>query len=175
MPSRSFTAAPHCSAESRHRRRGIAGSDVHATVVPPARPVPVVPPAPAVPVDPPEQTPALQVAPAGHGLQPPQCMASPVVAVTQEPSEHIVDPVGHIPWQLPLLQTSVPVHIVVQEPQCAAFEATHIPLHDSRPALQTHWPDWHTWPIPQPPPQVWPSTLPWHPAAASNAPSTRPR
>jgi len=122
------------------------------------------------------QTPALHVDPAGHGLQPPQCMASPPVGDTQEPSEHIIVPVGHMPEQVPALQTSVPVQAVVQPPQWAAFEATHIPLHERRPALQTHWPAWQTSPIPQavahdePP-----STLPWHPAAASNAPSARPR
>jgi hypothetical protein len=44
-------------------------------------------------------------------------MASPPVGETHEPSEHWVVPVGHIPWQLPALQTSVPVHIMSQLPQ----------------------------------------------------------
>jgi hypothetical protein len=44
-------------------------------------------------------------------------MASPPVGETQEPSEHIIVPVGHIPWQVPALQTSVPVQVVVQLPQ----------------------------------------------------------
>ena len=105
---------------------------------------------------------------------------------TQAPSEHCVSPVGQLDWQVPLLHTSMPVHIVVQEPQWAAFEATQLPLHESRPGPQTHWPDWQTWSVAQtlphapqfrasvatvaqppahivwPAPQVWPSTLPWH-------------
>jgi hypothetical protein len=102
-------------------------------------------------------------------------MASPPVGETQEPSEHIVVFAGHIPEHVPALQTSVPVQVVVQLPQWAEFEATHVPLHESRPALQTHWPAWQTWPAPQAVAHPWPCTWPWHPAAASSAPSARPR
>jgi hypothetical protein len=98
----------------------------------------LLPPVPAVPVTL-EQTPALHVAPAAQGLQPPQCMASPPVGGTQEPSEHWVVPPGQVLWQVPALQTSVPVHVVAQFPQWAAFEATQLPPQESRPALHTHW------------------------------------
>ena len=86
-----------------------------------------MPPVPPVPVGL-VQTPALQVAPAEHGLHPPQCMASLPVGSAQAPSEHCVWPGWHIPWQVPLLQTSMPEHTVVQFPQCAAFEDTQVPL-----------------------------------------------
>ena len=89
------------------------------------------------------QTPALHVAPVWHGLQPPQCMASPPFGGTHEPSPHIVSPVGQEVMQLPALQTSVPLQVVLQSPQWAELDATQLPLHDSRPALQTHWPAWH--------------------------------
>jgi hypothetical protein len=93
-----------------------------------------------------------------------------------------------------LLHTSVPLHIVVHEPQCIAVEPTQLPLHESRPGLQTHWPASQSWPLPQafpqapqfwallatgvhvvphiiwPAAQLWPSTLPWQPDAAT-APS----
>ena len=139
------------------------------------------------------QTPALQVDPAGHGLHPPQCVASPPVGETQAPSEHCVSPVGHIAWQVPLLHTSMPEHTVVQFPQCAAFEGTQVPLQANWPAPHAHWPAWQTWPAGQAFPQVpqfrasvatvlqraaahhlaggaaWPSTLPWQLATASQA------
>src|SRR5262245_46018663 len=129
-PRRSLTAAPHCSTDSRHSRRGIAHSGVQATVlVPPAPPLPMLPPVPVPPPTPPVpvalmQTPAVHVDPAGQGLHPPQCMTSPTPGPAQAPSGHCVSPVGHIPMQLPLLQTSVPAQTIVQEPQCCAFEAT---------------------------------------------------
>jgi hypothetical protein len=66
------------------------------------------------------------------------------VGETQEPSVHWVKPGSQLPWQLPELQTSVPVQTVVQAPQWAEFEATQLPLHRSRPAVQTHWPAWQT-------------------------------
>lgn len=71
-------------------------------------------------------------------------MASPPVGETQEPSWHCIVPPGQLVWQLPALQTSVPVHVIAQLPQCAAFEATQVPLQASNPALQTHWPAWQT-------------------------------
>ena len=42
------------------------------------------------------QTPALQAAPAGQALQPPQWSASPPVVATQAPSEHCVSPVPQL-------------------------------------------------------------------------------
>jgi hypothetical protein len=87
-------------------------------------------------------------------------MASPPLGGTQAPSEHCVCPVGQLDMQVPLLHTSVPEHIVAQEPQCMAFEGTQAPLHASKPALQTHWPAWQTWPAPHGVAQDWPSTLP---------------
>jgi hypothetical protein len=84
------------------------------------------------------QTPALHVEPDGHGLQPPQCIASPPPGPAHAPSGHCVSPVGQPDMQLPLLQTSVPLHIVVHEPQCIAVEPTQAPLQESRPGLQTH-------------------------------------
>jgi hypothetical protein len=130
------------------------------------------------------QTPALQVAPGVHGVHPPQWVASPPLGGTQAPSVHCVSPAGHIAWQVPLLHTSMPEHTVVQFPQCAAFEATQVPLQANWPAPHAHWPDWQTWPpgqafpqVPQfavsvatalhapphsiwPGPHAWPSTLP---------------
>jgi hypothetical protein len=127
------------------------------------------------------QTPALQVAPEGQGLQPPQCMASPWVGSTQEPSPHWVVPSGHIVWQVPALQTSVPLQVVLQSPQCDAFDATQLPPQESRPAVQTHWPIWHICPGPQAIAHVcwvWP-TLPPQPdapiATRSQAPMNRPQ
>jgi len=170
---------PHCSTDIRHRRRGIVPSGVQGGgVLPPAPPVPVLPPmllppVPAVPVTV-VQTPALHVAPAAQGLQPPQCMASPPVGETQEPSEHCVVPPGQLDWQVPALQTSVPVHVIVQLPQWAAFEATQVPLQESKPALQTHWPAWQTWPAPHAVAHDWPPTFPPQPATASSS-SVAPR
>ena len=48
----------------------------------------------------------------------------------------------------------MPEHTVVQLPQCAAFEATQLPLQASRPALHAHWPAWQTWPAAQATPQA---------------------
>jgi hypothetical protein len=90
------------------------------------------------------QMPALQVDPVGQGVQPPQWVASPPVGPTQAPSGHCDSPVGQLDMQVLLLHTSTPVHIVVHEPQCVAFEATQLPLHDKRPGLQTHWFAWQS-------------------------------
>jgi hypothetical protein len=43
------------------------------------------------------QTPALQVAPAGQGVHPPQCSAVPPVGSTHAPSVHCICPAGHDP------------------------------------------------------------------------------
>jgi hypothetical protein len=103
----------------------------------------MLPPAPAVPVTL-TQTPALHVEPEEHGLQLPQCIASPPPGATQAPSGHCVSPVAQPDIQVPLLHTSVPVHIVVHEPQCIAVDPTQLPPQRSRPGLQTHWFDWQT-------------------------------
>jgi hypothetical protein len=95
------------------------------------------------------QTPALQVAPGGHGLQPPQWVVSPPLGGTQAPSAHCVSPVGQLDEQAPLLHTSVSPQTVVHEPQCDAFEGRQLPLHRSRPALQAHCPAWQAWPVGQ--------------------------
>src|SRR2546423_13787060 len=76
------TALPHCSAESRHRRRGIAPSGLHA-VVPPASgdvpasvPRPAPPPAPAWPGPRPATSldgrPPIELPAAPPGLPPPK-------------------------------------------------------------------------------------------------------
>ena len=75
-------------------------------------------------------------------------------AETQAPSEQGVWPVGQLSWQAPPLHTWMPVHTVVHEPQCAAFEATQAPPQASRPALHPHWPAWQTWSAAQAFPQV---------------------
>ena len=83
---------------------------------------------------------------------------------------------------MPLLHTSMPEHTVVQFPQCAAFEATQVPLQANWPAPHAHWPAWQTWPpgqafpqVPQfamsvatvlhaPPHIIWPAVHDWPPS-----------
>jgi hypothetical protein len=77
------------------------------------------------------------------------------VAVLQQAVPHMVVPPVHIEVQLPPAQTWLPVHAFVQLPQWLASDATHEPLHSSRPAAQAHWRFWQVWPprqgMPQPP------------------------
>jgi hypothetical protein len=96
-------------------------------------------------------------------------MVSPPVGETQEPSRHCIVFAGQLDWQVPALQTSVPVHVTVQLPQWAEFEATHVPSQASKPALQTHWPAWQTWPTPQGVAHVEPPTFPPQPATVSSS------
>ncbi len=49
------------------------------------------------------QAPPVHVAPAGQGVQPPQCKAVPPVGGTHAPSVHWISPVGQSP-QPPLVQ-----------------------------------------------------------------------
>jgi hypothetical protein len=100
------------------------------------------------------QLPALQTAPAGQALQPPQWSASPPVVGTQAPSEHCVSPAPQLVWQLLAVHTWPAAHIVEQPPQCAALGDTQLPLHASRPELQRHWPAWQVCPAAQAFPQA---------------------
>jgi hypothetical protein len=70
------------------------------------------------------QTPALQVAPGAHGVQPPQWTAVPEVGDTQAPSVHCTSLAGQLP-QAPFEQAWSAPHTLSQLPQWAALEATH--------------------------------------------------
>ena len=91
-------------------------------------------------------TPALQTAPAGQALQPPQWSASPPVVETHEPSEHIVSPAAQPVWQLLALQTCPDAHAIEQPPQWVALDDTQLPPQARSPELQRHWPFWQVWP-----------------------------
>jgi hypothetical protein len=99
------------------------------------------------------QAPALQVEPAGQGVQPPQCSAVPPVGDTQAPSVHWISPAGQDP-QLPFEHPWSAPQTTPQLPQCAAFEATHWPPQARRPPEQAHCPLLHICPIAQAVPQA---------------------
>ena len=94
------------------------------------------------------QAPPVHVAPDGQGVQPPQCSAVPPVGDTHAPSVHWSSPAGQSP-QPPLVQPWSAPHTMSQLPQCAAFEATHCPPHESKPPLQAHCPLLQVCPIAQ--------------------------
>jgi hypothetical protein len=66
----------------------------------------------------------LQVAPGGHGVQPPQCSAVPAVGETHAPSVHWIWSAGQLP-HVPFEQPWSAPQTMSQLPQCAALEATH--------------------------------------------------
>src|SRR4029077_11248318 len=95
---------------------------------------------------PPEQAhcPALQAAPVGHLFpQAPQFRGSFPLTFTHAPPEHCVVPVAQLIEQALLLQTWVPMHVVVQLPQWLLSDVTQAPLQLSSPDWHTHAPAVH--------------------------------
>jgi hypothetical protein len=66
--------------------------------------------------EPQAQVPPLQIAPAGQGVQPPQCSAVPAVGETHAPSVHWISPEGQLP-QVPFEQPSSAPQTMSQLPQ----------------------------------------------------------
>lgn len=84
--------------------------------------------------------PPLQTEPAGQAMpQPPQLSALFVVS-THAPAEHWVSPEPQLDVQAFALQTWPDPHLLLQLPQLFASAGMQLPLHESRPALQRHWP-----------------------------------
>jgi hypothetical protein len=97
--------------------------------------------------------PPLQVEPPVQTVQlVPQWAES--VAELHAPSEHVVEPAGHIEAHAPLLQTWGDGHMAQLVPQCVVSDATHAPPQETSPDAHTHDPAWHVVPVPQVVPQV---------------------
>jgi len=88
------------------------------------------------------QTPPLQTDPAGHALPHEPQWSALVVTFTHAPFVQAVSPVPQLPWQVLLLHTCVPAHVVVQLPQWLASEDTQVPLQASSSAVHWHCPAW---------------------------------
>ncbi|HVZ89720.1 MAG TPA: hypothetical protein VHG72_22360 [Polyangia bacterium] len=100
-------------------------------------PATLQPQVPLLQVEPPEQTAQLV----------PQWAAS--LSALQAPSEHFMLPDAHDELQAPFWQTCPLAQALPQLPQFVVFEATHAPLHESRPPAQTHLPAAQVLPLPQ--------------------------